>query len=99
MTPETIDQYKIRILSNTEGKDPVEVQRQTPQSLLSLIKGRDADSLRRNPHPGRWSVAQIVTHLAQSEVVATSRYRQMLESSGSKILPYDQSTVDNLVAY
>ena len=50
---ETIDQYKSRILSNTEGKDPVEVQRQTPHSLLSLIKGRNADSLRRNPQPGK----------------------------------------------
>jgi hypothetical protein len=99
MTPETIDQYKTRILSNTEGKDPVEVQRQTPQSLLSLIKGSDADSLRRNPQPGKWSVAQIIAHLAESEVVATWRYRQMLESSGSKILPYDQDVWEKLGDY
>ncbi|MCU1311469.1 MAG: yfiT 2 [Candidatus Angelobacter sp.] len=96
---ETVDQYKARIISNTDGKDPLEVQRQTPQALLLLIKGRDAGSLRRNPQPGKWSVAQIVTHLAESEVVTIWRYRQMLERSGSNILPYDQDVWEKLGDY
>jgi hypothetical protein len=97
--PETIEQYKSRILSNTEGKDPLEVQRQTPDALAALLKGRDADSLRLNPQPGKWSVAQIVTHLAESEIVAAWRYRQMLERSGSSIIPYDQDTWEQLGDY
>ncbi|MCU1307611.1 MAG: yfiT 2 [Acidobacteriaceae bacterium] len=96
---ETIDRYKARILSNTEGKDPLEVQRQTSSLLSSLMKGRDADSLRRNPQSGKWSVAQIVTHLAESEVVAFWRYRQMLESSGGNILPYDQDVWEKMGDY
>src|SRR5690349_21293970 len=97
--PETIDQYKSRILSNTEGKDPVEVQRQTPQSLLALIKGRNADSLRRNPQPGKWSVAQIIAHLSDTELAAAWRYRQMLEHNGSNIVPYDQDLWEKLGDY
>jgi hypothetical protein len=96
---ETVEQYKTRILSNTEGKEPIEVQRQTAHALASLIKGRDTDSLKRNPQPGKWSVAQIVAHLAESEIVASWRYRQMLERSGSNIIPYDQDTWEQLGDY
>jgi hypothetical protein len=96
---ETIEQYKSRILSNAEGKDPLEVQRQTPNALASLIKGRDPDSLKRNPEPGKWSVAQIVTHLAEGELVVAWRYRQMLERSGSSITAYDQDTWEQLGDY
>jgi hypothetical protein len=99
MATETIDQYRTRILSNTDGKDPIEVQRQTPRALASLMKGRDTDSLRRNPQPGKWSVAQIVTHLSESEIAAAWRYRQMLESSGGNILPYDQDVWEKLGDY
>jgi hypothetical protein len=99
MTTETIDQYKARIISNTDGKDPLEVQRQTPEALASLIKGRDAASLRRNPQPGKWSVAQIVTHLSETEVAASWRYRQMLERNGSNIVPYDQDLWEKLGDY
>jgi hypothetical protein len=97
--PETIEQYKTRILSNTEGKDPIEVQHATARTLASLIKGRDPDSLRRNPEPGKWSVAQIVTHLAEGEIAVAWRYRQMLERSGTTIIPYDQDTWEQLGDY
>ena len=99
MSTETIEQYKARILANTDGKDPLEVLRQTSRELASLVKGHDADSLRRNPEAGKWSVAQIVTHLAESEVVATWRYRQILERSGGNITPYDQDVWERLGDY
>src|SRR5438128_1749352 len=99
MATETVEQYKSRILSNAEGKDPLEVQRNTPQALASLIEGRDADSMRRNPQPGKWSVAQIITHLSESEAVAFWRYRQMLERTATNIIPYDQDLWEKLGDY
>lgn len=88
--PETIEQYKARILGHTEDKDPVMVQRETPRLLAELIQGAEKSKLTRNPQPGKWSVAQILAHLAESEIVASWRYRQMLERSGSEIIPFDQ---------
>jgi hypothetical protein len=97
--PETIEQYKSRILSNTEGKEPLDIQRRTAATLAALIAGRDAAVLRRNPQPGKWSVAQIIAHLSESEAVAFWRYRQMLERSGTNIIPYDQDVWEKLGDY
>jgi hypothetical protein len=99
MSTETIEQYKARILGNTDGKDPLEVLRQTSSELSALVKGHDSEALRRNPEPGKWSVAQIVTHLAESEIVASWRYRQILERNGSSITPYDQDVWERLGDY
>ncbi len=99
MSTETIEQYKTRILANTDGKNPLEVLRQSSHELVALVKGHDPESLRRNPEPGRWSVAQIVTHMAESEVVATWRYRQILERSGGNIAAYDQDLWEQLGDY
>ncbi len=99
MSTETIEQYKTRILAITDGKDPLEVLRQSSRDLVSLVKGHDPDMLRRKPEPGKWSVTQIVTHLAEGEVVATWRYRQILERSGSSITPYDQEVWEQLGDY
>src|SRR3954469_5994006 len=96
---ETIEQYKTRIISNTEGKDPLDVQRQTAATLAALIKGRDAASLRRNPEPGKWSVTQIVAHLSETELAAAWRYRQMLEGAATNIIPYDQDLWEKLGDY
>src|SRR5436190_24170777 len=93
---ETVEQYKARLVSITEGKDPLEIQSQTPAMLASLVKGRDAEALRRNPQPGKWSVAQIVAHLSETETAAFWRYRQMLEHNGSNIIPYDQDLWEKL---
>ncbi|MCU1286865.1 MAG: yfiT 2 [Acidobacteriales bacterium] len=97
--PETIEQYKARIMSNMEGKEPLEVLQATPRALAELIENRNADALLHSPQPGKWSVAQIIAHLSESEVVAFWRYRQMLESSGSNIIPYDQDVWENLGDY
>lgn len=99
MSTETIEQYKARILSNTEGKDPVEVLGQTARELNSLMKGRNPEVLQRNPEPGKWSVTQIVTHMAEAEIAVSWRYRQILERSGSEIIAYDQDLWERLGDY
>lgn len=39
---------------------------------------------------GKWSVRQIVCHLADSEAVATTRFRQVIAEDNPKMLPFDQ---------
>jgi hypothetical protein len=87
---ETPQQYKERILKLMEGKDAVAVQRETAAKLAKLIEGVPADKLSKRPTPDKWSIGEILAHLAEAEVGSFWRYRQMIEHNGSAIIPFDQ---------
>ena len=87
---ETPEQYKSRILKLMEGKDAVAVQRETAAKLAKLVEGASGDQLARRPAPDKWSVSEILVHLAEAEVSCFWRYRQMIEHNGSTIIPFDQ---------
>ena len=74
----------------TEGKDPIAMQREMPAILRGAIQGVEENELRRSPAPGKWSVSEIIAHLADAEIVSLWRYRQMIERNGTPLSPYDQ---------
>lgn len=90
MAKETIEQYKARMLKLTEGKDAVAVQRETAAKLAKLVDGASREQLAKRPAPDKWSVSEILVHLAEAEVSSFWRYRQMIEHQGSTIVPFDQ---------
>lgn len=87
---ETFAQYTARLLSLSAGADPFQILASTPATIAAWISGRAAADLRRSPEPQRWSVAQIVAHLADSEIVFAYRVRMILSSPGVAIQAYDQ---------
>ena len=87
---ETPQAYTARILSNLAGRDPLEVLGSTPPRLRELVGGRTRDELARTPDPSRWSVVQILAHLADSEIVGAWRFRSILASNGVPVQAYDQ---------
>jgi len=87
---ETPQQYKERILKLMEEKDAVTVQRETASRLTQLIGRIPADKLANRLAPDKWSVSEILAHLAEAEISSFCRYRQMLEHNGSTIIPFDQ---------
>jgi uncharacterized damage-inducible protein DinB len=87
---ETAGQYKTRLAGYTAGKDPIAMQREAPQMLASLIDGIAEAELTRRPAPGKWSVTEILAHLAEDELTSTWRYRQMLEHDGLELRGFDQ---------
>ncbi len=87
---ETPEQYKTRILGLMEGKDAVTIQRATASRLAKLVQGASAEQLAKRPAPDKWSVSEVLVHLAEAEVSCFWRYRQMIEHNGSSILPFDQ---------
>ena len=95
----TAAEYKARILSYVEGKDPVEVQRQTPALLAQLTDGVAESKLYERPEASKWSVAEVVAHLADAEIGCSWRYRQMIEQSGCPLSPYDQELWNTLGDY
>ena len=83
--------YTQRILANLKGRDPLDVLSSTAGRLRELTAGRTRDDLARKPDPSRWSVVQIVAHLADSEVVGAWRFRSVIASDGVALQPYDQN--------
>lgn len=82
--------YVKRIISNVIGKDSLAVLAGTPKRLRKLVKGLKKRQVRYKPAPEKWSIAEIVTHLADCEIVLGFRLRMMLAQSGSPIQAMDQ---------
>jgi hypothetical protein len=88
--PETFQEYTARLLSLAEGRDPFEVLATTADRIEQMIDGRRREDLSRAPAPGAWSVAEIVSHLADSEIVFAYRVRMILSTPGTPIQAYNQ---------
>lgn len=87
---ETAEHYIKRILGNVGEQDPWEVLATTAGRLRELAAGRSRTELAHSPGPSRWSVVQILAHLADAEVVAGWRLRSILASDGVPIQAFDQ---------
>jgi hypothetical protein len=84
-------EYVARLHSLVEGKDPIAVQNQTPAALARLIASIPHERLNQPPTPGKWSLAAIVTHMAEAEIALSWRYRQIAEKEGAALAGYDQN--------
>jgi hypothetical protein len=87
---ETPQEYIQRILGYLKGQDPLKIQAATAKRLRWLIKGVPASKLRRRPAPDRWSVVEILAHLADTEIVGAWRIRSILGAPGTPLQAYDQ---------
>jgi hypothetical protein len=72
------------------GKDPLEAQAQTPDVLAELVGNVSNARLTERPNPDKWSIGEILAHLAEDEIASAWRYRQMVEHSGIELAGFDQ---------
>ena len=77
--PETPEQNRERLAKYIEGQDALQLQREAPVTLARLIQGIPEETLQRRPAPAKWSVVEILAHLAEDELSSSWRYRQMIE--------------------
>src|SRR5260370_13613781 len=96
---ETPAQYTQRLLSYSEGREPLTLQQTTPKKLAALLKGKTKKRLMRRPAPGKWSVVEIVAHLADAEIAISWRFRQILSSNAIPIQAYDQDLCATTLDY
>lgn len=87
--PDTVE-YLARIHQYAEAKDPLDLQRQTPAILAELIAEASPAQLTTRPSKDKWSVGEILAHLAEDEIATAWRYRQMVEHSGIELPGFDQ---------
>jgi hypothetical protein len=81
-----------RINGYMEGKQPLAVQAATAKKLEKLIKGVPAAKLRKRPAPDKWSVSEILAHLADAEIVGGFRMRLILGAPGTPVAAFDQDS-------
>ena len=58
--------------------------------VASALEGFPADKLTARPFPGKWTAAEIVHHLADSEMHSALRLRKLLAEPHPVIQGYDQ---------
>src|SRR3984893_10544679 len=87
---ETPQQYTQRILGFGRGKNAVRVQQTTPRKLAALTRRLSPKQLKRRRAPGKWSIAEILAHLADAELVIGWRMRLILGANGTPIQAFDQ---------
>jgi len=89
---ETPQQYTRRIVASMEGKQSLAVQAATAKKLERLIKGVPTSKLRKRPSPDKWSVGEILAHLADAEIVGAFRMRLILGAPGAPVAAFDQDS-------
>ncbi|HVT45027.1 MAG TPA: DinB family protein [Thermoanaerobaculia bacterium] len=96
---ETFEEYSKRLRELVGPVDPMEVQANTADVLSRLLADVPDDLLRKPPRPGKWSVGQILGHLAEGEMVLGYRIRCILANNGCAIEGYDQSRWAEVMQY
>lgn len=82
--------YVAALLDLVGGRDPLEVQRRTPAALAAAIEGLSLVQLRQPERPGKWSINQVLHHLADAEAVGAWRMRLVLAQDRPPLTGYDQ---------
>lgn len=87
---EEAERYIARLLELLGDRDPFEVQKELVERLRELIDGLGESAVREPEAPGKWSILEVVWHLADTELVYRYRMRMSVAQPGSAIPDYDQ---------
>ena len=66
------------------------MQARAASILSDLISGVSEEILTARPAPKKWSISEIIAHLADDEITSSWRYRQMIENPGVLLAGFDQ---------
>jgi hypothetical protein len=82
--------YVQAVLELLGDRDPLNVLRATLSELPKAVAGLSAKELRQPERPGKWSIGQVLQHLADCEVVWAWRMRLILAQERPPITGFDQ---------
>jgi DinB superfamily len=75
----------------SEIPDLLERLRRGAELVAVSITGAAGSEVDFIPEPGKWSIRQIVAHLADAEIVATMRLRQLIAEEHPKLQAWDEN--------
>lgn len=88
--PETARAYVAALLDLLGDRDPLDTMARTPAALRDAVEDVPEAARRRPEAPGKWSVVEVVQHLADSELVYGYRMRLTVAEERPPIPGYDQ---------
>jgi uncharacterized damage-inducible protein DinB len=84
-------QSKIVIqMTSQEFKKLLDTAEKSPEQVARAVMGLPAKVLQYKPSPNKWSVQEILAHLADSELVYGYRLRQAIADKEPTFAPIDQ---------
>jgi hypothetical protein len=89
-TPAETAGYVAALLGLIGNDDPVRILGQTPAVLEQFLAPLPSEIVTRPEAPGKWSIREVVQHLADSELVGGFRLRMVLSHDRPAIMGYDQ---------
>jgi hypothetical protein len=84
-------EYVRALLEVLGDRKPLDVLPNLVDDIQRAIEGVDRAVLERPEAPGKWSIVQVVQHLADTELVIGFRYRMILAQDKPPIPGFDQN--------
>lgn len=97
--PEAAAAYIEAVLGKLGERAPREVLAGTPDEMGRLVREAPEAILRTPEGPGRWSVGEVLAHLADSELVWAFRLRMVLGQERPSLAGYDQDAWGERLSY
>jgi hypothetical protein len=82
--------YVASLMAALGSRDPLTVLAETPDVLRQAVSGLSPEQETAAEAPGKWSVRQVVQHLADAELVGAFRFRMILTHDSPALPGYDQ---------
>ena len=91
-----VDAYRTSLLEALGGDPVAEALAEAPALVRAMVADA-GELLRERPEPAEWSVLECVGHIADAELVVSTRVRWMLAEHQPDIVGFDQALwVDRL---
>ena len=91
--------YVRAVLDLVGDRDPLDILRHTAVILPRVVDGLSLSQLRQSEAPGKWSIVQVLQHLADSELVWAWRLRLILSQDRPPLTGYDQDSWADRLRY
>ena len=94
-----IEAYVQSICALVGDRDPIEVMAQTPGAIRRATQDLADDAIRKPEQEGKWSILQVVRHLADVEIVIGFRLRKIMAEPESALPTIDQDSWSDTFQY
>jgi len=71
--------------------DPLKVAAATPARIAGMTRSLTPAQLAKRPAPGKWSIQEIICHLAETDLVMCCRARWIAFEDNPTLVPFDQN--------
>ncbi len=89
----------VSIMTATERNELIARYAAGYDEVVDALTGFTPEQLTARPLPGKWSAAEIVQHLADSEMTSALRLRRLLVEEAPAIVGYDQDLYATRLQY